>query len=73
MKGFRFNLLELLKKFENDGNSKKFIPSNLKADLNIWKNFVKHTEVGFPLATMVENPPLFPVTFVTDAAGASWE
>jgi hypothetical protein len=73
MKGFRFNLLELLKKFENDNNSKKFIPSNLKADLNIWKNFVKQAEVGFPLATTIENPPLFPVTFVTDAAGASWE
>ncbi len=73
MKGFKFNLLELLKKFENDCNGRKFIPAALKVDLNIWKNFVKHAENGFPLMFSIENPPLFPVTFVTDAAGASWE
>jgi hypothetical protein len=73
MKGFRFNLLELLKKFENDDKGRKFVPTVLKLDLNIWRNFVKHASTGYPIATVIENPPLFPISFVTDAAGTSWE
>jgi hypothetical protein len=73
MKGFKFNLLELLKKFEGDTKNRKFISATLKRDLHIWKNFVKKTALGLPIGQIFENPPIFPISFVTDAAGASWE
>jgi hypothetical protein len=73
MKGFRFNLLELLKKFEGDTKSRKFVPATLKRDLHIWKNFVKNTALGLPLGQTFEKPLLFPISFVTDAAGACWK
>jgi hypothetical protein len=35
--------------------------------------FTTDTALGLPIGQIFENPPIFPISFVTDAAGASWE
>jgi hypothetical protein len=73
MKGFRSNILALLRKFGTNDSQAKLIPSATKKDLHIWKNCILEASAGFPLGEIFENPPIFPVSFVTDAAGAAWE
>jgi hypothetical protein len=73
MKGFRSNILALLRKFESEVSQAKLIPLAAKKDLQIWKNCVLEASGGFPLGEIFENPPIFPVAFATDAAGAAWE
>lgn len=41
MKGFRFNLLSLLVKFDGRTDVKKIIPSNVKLDIQIWRKAIK--------------------------------
>jgi hypothetical protein len=73
MKGFRSNILALLRKFESEATQAKLIPSAAKKDLQVWRNCVLEASAGFPLGELFENPLIFPVSFVTDAAGAVWE
>ncbi len=68
-----FKHFGLLRKFGTDDSQAKLIPSAAKKDLYVWKNCVREASAGFPLGEIFENPPIFPVSFVTDAAGAAWE
>jgi hypothetical protein len=73
LKGFRYNIVALLGKFEEKGPGEKLITAATKRDLQIWKNVASEAGDGFPLGDLFGSPPLFPVSFVTDAAGAAWE
>jgi hypothetical protein len=73
MKGFRFNIVALLSKFEPVRPTGKLIPLAVRRDLFIWKNFVQGAVSGFPLGDLFDLPPLRLMSFVSDAAGAAWE
>ncbi len=72
MKGFRFNLLSLLVKFDGKADVKKIIPSNVKADIQIWRKAIKEAGIGLPIPGIIDDPPLSHLTFISDAAGASF-
>ena len=72
MKGFRFNILALLNKFEGK-SGRKIIPGAVKRDLVIWKKCVGESKKGLPLRELFGEPPLFPLTIISDAAGAALE
>jgi hypothetical protein len=73
--GFRFHLTSLLRKFSDGEAKKKLIPAALKDDLWVWKKMIEAAKGGLPLGGFFEIPPLFPKTFISDAAGAAftWE
>jgi hypothetical protein len=71
--GFRFHLSSFLRKFEPGDKANRIIPQMLKDDLWIWKKVIEAARLGLPLAESFEAPPLFPCTFVSDAAGAAFE
>jgi hypothetical protein len=71
--GFRYHLVAFLKKFGGEAQEKKIIPRELKDDLWIWRKAISAARGGLPLGESMENPPLFPFTFVSDAAGAAFE
>jgi hypothetical protein len=73
LQGFRFHLSSFLRKFELGDQASKIIPQMLKDDLWIWKKVIESARLGLPLAESFEAPPLFPCTFVSDAAGAAFE
>jgi hypothetical protein len=49
MKGFRFNLLQLLKKFEGDESARKLIEKEVKEDLWVWKKAIAISDGGLPV------------------------
>jgi hypothetical protein len=71
--GFRFQLTTFLRKFEPEETGKKLIPQGLKEDLWVWKKVIHSSRLGLPLTEKLETPPLFPLNFVSDAAGAAFE
>ncbi len=71
--GFRFQLTTFLRKFEPEETGKKLIPQGLKEDLWVWKKVIYSSRLGLPLTEKLETPPLFPLNFVLDAAGAAFE
>jgi hypothetical protein len=73
LQGFRFHLSAFLRKFEVETHRSKLIPQQLKDDLWIWKKVIEAAKLGLPLAETLEAPPLFPCTFISDAAGAAFE
>jgi len=72
MKGFRFNILALLNKFEGKFG-RKIIPGAVKSDLVIWKKCIGESKNGLPLRELFGEPLLFPLTIISDAAGAALE
>jgi hypothetical protein len=72
MKGFKYNLLSLLKKFEDKDDCKKIITANVKHDIQIWKKAIEAASFGLPIPGIVDEPPLNHLTFISDAAGASF-
>jgi hypothetical protein len=75
MKGFRYNLLGLMGKFEGKDDIRKLIGTEVKQDLWIMKKFINAAQGGLPLGEGRENPPIKVVVYTSDAAGASliWE
>ncbi len=73
MKGYRFNLLEVLGKFEGNEHAKKLVSGALKQDLLIWHHFATAASSGLPLYALPEAPPLDPLRFISDATGAAFE
>jgi hypothetical protein len=73
LQGFRFHLSGFLRKFGTNDPERKIIPQMLKEDLWVWKKVIDAAKLGLPLAETFEAPPLFPCTFVSDAAGAAFE
>jgi hypothetical protein len=72
MKSFKFNILALLNKFKVQ-EGKKLIPMDLKRDLWVWKKCISDSKEGTPIKTVIDEPPLFPLTIISDAAGAALE
>jgi len=73
MKGFRFNLLKLLGKFEGTIGEKKLVTNELKHDLWIWKKTIGTSLEGLPLGNIYGEIPLVAKQFISDAAGAAFE
>jgi hypothetical protein len=73
LRGFHFQITSFLRKFEPEEAGKKLIPEGLNEDLWIWKKVINAARMGLPLAETFEAPPLFPLKFVSDAAGAAFE
>ncbi len=71
--GFRYNLVKLLGKFEEGKGDRKLVSAALKDNLWIWKKVINSDRVGLPLCKNFERPTLFPLTFISDAAGAALE
>jgi hypothetical protein len=71
--GFRFHLVGFLKKFGVNEKEVRLIPRELKDDLWIWKKVINTARTGVPLGESYGEPPLFPLNFVSDAAGAAFE
>jgi hypothetical protein len=71
--GFRYHLVKLLGKFEEGKGDRKFVSADLKNDLWIWKKVINSARIGLPLCKTFERPTLFPLTFISDAAGAALE
>ena len=69
MKGFRWNLFNFLKTFQEDEEIVLPIPQNLKDDLQIWYSCVMAATKGLPIAHPSYDPPDGCFTFVSDAAG----
>jgi len=65
-------LLQLLIKFQGQ-EGVKIIPEDLKRDLWIWKKCIANNRQGFPIRGFMEEPPIFPKTIISDAAGAALE
>jgi hypothetical protein len=72
LKGFKFNLLLLLNKFNSDSD-RKIIPKQLQEDLWVWKKAIASCRSGLPLGDLFEEPPLFCMEIISDAAGAALE
>jgi hypothetical protein len=72
MKSFKFNMLQLLNKFQGQ-DGVKIIPDALKRDLWVWKKCIADSRQGFPIRDFVDEPPIFPTTIISDAAGAALE
>ena len=73
MKGFRFNVLALLKKFGNSERVRKLIPETVKEDLRIWAECVKASLESLPIPESRSFPTLNCVEFISDAAGAAYQ
>jgi hypothetical protein len=73
MLGFRSNLMEQIRKFKGSETTKKLIPAPLQADLQIWAKTIVHAKFGMPIRDIFDEPPLYPVRFISDAAGAVFE
>jgi hypothetical protein len=71
--GFRYHLVAFLKKFHGEPDEKRIVPKELKDDLWIWLKVINGARGGLPLGDIMETPPLFPFTFISDAAGAALE
>ncbi len=71
--GFRFHLVGFLKKFGANEKENCLIPNELKDDLWVWKKVINTARNGIPLGETFGEPPLFPLKFVSDAAGAAFE
>ncbi len=70
-KGFRFNLIAMLGKFQGDKERKKLITKGLRSDLVFWEKCSRAAEAGLPVPEPRETPPLETVRFISDAAGSS--
>ena len=72
MKGFRFNLLQMLTKFTGCDESRKLISQTMKDDLGVWKNAISTSQEGIPLGDIFGELPLTVVRYLSDAAGAAF-
>jgi hypothetical protein len=73
MRGYRYNLLELLGKFGGKDNHNRIIGSQLKDYLWVWKKYIWAACNGMRLGEILDNPPLETVVWISDAAGAAME
>jgi len=73
MKGYRYNLLALLRSFGGDEKAKRLITGNLRKDLRIWANCVEFARQGLPIPETKSAPPIRCVEYATDAAGAAYQ
>ncbi len=73
MKGFRYQLVTLLRSFQNDEKTRRLITGALKKDLQIWKNCVDTARFGLPLPAIPSGQPVTAIRFISDAAGAAME
>ena len=53
-------------------NILKFVPGKFKEDLAVMAKMAENTICGLPIADKPVKPPLWPLVFYTDAAGASF-
>jgi hypothetical protein len=70
-KGFRFNLVAMLGKFQGDEERKKLITRGWKSDLLFWEKCSRAAEAGLPVSEPREATPLVTVRFISAAAGSS--
>lgn len=73
MKGFRYQLVTLLRSFQNDEKTRRLITGALKKDLQIWKNCAASAKIGLPLPAIPSGQPVTAIHFISDAAGAAIE
>jgi len=71
LKGFKFQQNQFLQAFSQEKASTLPIPMELKQELTVWAKCLLATHDGLPIPKFVQYPPLFPVTFISDAAGAA--
>jgi hypothetical protein len=71
LKGFRFLQNRQLQQYAQQKTTILPIPLFLKQELYIWMRCLLDTKLGLPIPDMVKQPPLFPLVFISDAAGAA--
>jgi len=72
IKGFRYHQNKMLQEFELKAKSNINISSELKKELEIWKNVISDSKKGFPIAKNLGEIPIFYVENYSDAAGAAF-
>ena len=73
MKGFRYNILDLLGKFGGKDEHKRIVSDQVKEDLWVWRKYIWTACNGMPLGEVLDNPPLETVRYISDAAGAAMQ
>jgi len=73
VKGFRFHQNKALQEFEVSNINSITISSELKTELNIWKNCIADSAHSFPIPNLGTEIPIFFVENFSDAAGASFD
>jgi hypothetical protein len=70
LKAFRFHQTAFLQQWASTTSTVIPLPPQLKTELAIWGKCLLYAKDGFPIPRHSITPPLFPLTFVSDAAGA---
>jgi hypothetical protein len=70
LKGYRFHQTLFLQNCAHTTTVHIPIPEALKRELQTWGKCLVDNAQGFPVPIQAEFPPLYPRTFVSDAAGA---
>ncbi len=65
-KGFRWPILNFVKKFCDDENIMLPIPTNVKDDLRMWYAFAEEAGRGLPISDPPRDPPMEHFTFISD-------
>lgn len=73
LKSSRFQQNKFLQTFAATDAGELAIPTLLKEELMVWENCISSSGNGLPIPTIIENPPLCTLVFVSDAAGAARE
>ncbi len=71
LKGFRFLQNKQLQQYAKQKVTTLPVLPPLKEELYIWIRCIIDTKGGLPIPQLVSQPPLFPVTYISDAAGAA--
>jgi len=71
LKGFRFLQNKQLQDYAKHNVNTLPVPTALKDELYIWYRCITDTKRGLPIPETVKHPPLFPVIYISDAAGAA--
>jgi hypothetical protein len=71
LKGFRFLQNKQLQQYAQQKVNTLPILPQLKEELYVWARCILDTQGGLPIPEMIKQPPLFPETYISDAAGAA--
>jgi hypothetical protein len=71
LKGFRFLQNKQLQQYAQQKVNTLPVNVPLKEELYIWMRCILDTRGGLPIPETVKQPPLFPITYISDAAGAA--
>lgn len=70
MKGFRYHQNKFLRTFATTKTTLQNIPAGVQRELHVWTRCIQEAQGGLPIPQLALNPPLYTISFMSDAAGA---